>query len=166
MALPLTNEKIQNLFVVDWKTSSPQQIDGLLAKANLPDYKWSFYNCHSKNYAGNRVVNRYISYVFAVLYILKNKRKYDNIVIWQQMIGFMLCLLPRFSSKPKIIISTLLYSPSRVKAGSFRFFLLKNALKKADALLYFSDDMAHDVRNTYPIHAKKYFLLICQFPLM
>jgi hypothetical protein len=49
----------------------------------------------------------------------------------------MLCLLPKFYSNPKIIITTLLYSASRVKVGSFRLFLLEKALKKADALLYF-----------------------------
>ena len=151
------NKKIKNLFVVDWKNTPQHEIDSLLEKAKLPGYEWSFYNCHEKNYIGSGVVNRYISYFLAVIYILKNKRKYNNIIIWQQMIGLMLCLLPKSNSKPKIIITTLLYSPSRVKDGSFRLFLLKQALKKADALLYFSEGMAEDVKTIYPKYAEKIF---------
>jgi len=151
------NKKIKNLFVVDWKNTPSQEIDSLLEKAKLPGYEWSFYNCHEKNYVCSGVVNRYISYFLAVIHIIKNKRKYNNIIIWQQMIGLMLCLLPKFYSKSKIIITTLLYSPSRVKDDSFRLFLLKQALKKADALLYFSEGMAEDVRTIYPEYAEKIF---------
>ena len=157
MDAPAGNKKIKNLFVMDWKNTPPHEIESLLNKTKLPGYEWSFYNCLAKNYAGTGVVNRYISYFFGVIHIVKNKKKYDNIIIWQQMVGLMLCLLPKFYSKPKIIITTLLYSPNRVKAGSFRLFLLKNALKKADALLYFSDAMAQDVITVYPRYASKIF---------
>jgi glycosyltransferase involved in cell wall biosynthesis len=151
------NMNAKNLFVVDWKNAPEKGIDALLNNSNTTGYHWSFYNCLAKNYAGDGVVNRYISYLSAVLYIIRNKKKYDNIIIWQPMIGFILCLLPRFYSRPKIIITSILYSPGRVKKGSFRLFLLKQALKKADALLYFSDGMAEDVRTVYPQYAKKVF---------
>ena len=157
MDTPSGNKKLRNLFIVDWNTASSHEIDSLLNKVKLPGYEWSFYNCREKNYSGIGLMNRYISYFLAIIYILKNKRKYDNIIIFQQIIGLILCLLPKFYSKPKLIITTLLYSPSRVKAGSIRLLLLKKALKKADALLYFSNDMAQDVRTAYPSYAAKVF---------
>ncbi len=154
----LKNKKIKNLFVVDWKNTSAEQIESLLTQANLAStYDWSFYNCHSKNYTHIGIVNRYFSYLLAVFYILKNRKKYANIIIWQQMIGMLLCFLPKVYSTPKIIITTLLYSPSRVKHGSFRLFLLKKALKNADALLYFSKSMADDVKTVYPKYKYKVF---------
>ena len=105
------NMNAKNLFVVDWKNAPEKGIDALLNNSNTTGYHWSFYNCLAKNYAGDGVVNRYISYLSAVLYIIRNKKKYDNIIIWQPMIGFILCLLPRFYSRPKIIITSILYSP-------------------------------------------------------
>lgn len=152
-----SNEVERNLLVVDWKMSTPAEIEGLLNKVNMQGQHWDYFNCSAKTFVKNGTVNRYVSYAVAVLYILRHKKKYNNIIIWQQMIGFMLCLLPRFSSTPKIIITTLLYSPGRVKPGSFRLFLLKQALKRADALLYFSEDMANDVKSCYPMHADKIF---------
>jgi len=152
-----TNKKIKNLFVVDWKNNQPEDIQKLLNKGIPGDYQWSFYNCHEKRYIGTGIANRYISYFLAVIYILRNKKKYDNIIIWQQMIGLILCLFPKFYSKPKIIITTILYSPDRVKTRSFRLFLLKNALKKANALVYYSNGMAQNVREVYPFYAEKIF---------
>ena len=147
----------KNLLVVDWKMTSPEDIESLLNNEIYTGQKWFYFNCQKKTYVKNGTINRYICYIIAVLYIVRNKKKYNNIIIWQQMIGFILCLLPKFSTKPKIIITTLLYSPSRVKEGSIRLFFLKKALKKADALLYFSKDMANDVKNYYPSFASKIF---------
>src|SRR3954468_6206770 len=118
-------KKIKNLLVVDWRETTPARIQELLNTAKMPEYEWSVFNCAARKYSRSGPVNRYITYLVAVIHILKNKSKYDNIIIWQQMIGLMLCLLPKFYSKPKIIITTLLYSPGRVKEGSFRLYLLK-----------------------------------------
>lgn len=93
----------------------------------------------------------------AVLHILKNKNRYNNIVIWQPMIGFILFLIPKYFLTPKIIITTLLYSPARIKKGSIRAYFLKQAVKKADALLYFSYEMAEDVRKGFPKYSDKIF---------
>ncbi|MEO7048303.1 MAG: glycosyltransferase [Ferruginibacter sp.] len=160
MDLQAEDKKIKNLFVVDWKSTTSQALGNLFTNTKLPGSEWKFYNCYGKKYKDIGVLNlhtRYIFYFRSVLHILKNKKKYDNIIIWQPMIGFILCLLPKFYSNPKIIITSLLYSPDRVKAGSFRLFLLKKALKKADALLYFSEDMAQNVRESYPQYAFKVF---------
>jgi len=158
--LQVEDKKIKNLFVVDWKSTTSQALGNLLTNSKLSDSEWEFYNCYGKRYKDIGVLSlhtRYIFYFGAVLHVLKNRKKYDNIIIWQPMIGFIFCLLPRFYSKPKIIITSLLYSPDRVKAGSLRLFLLKKALKKADALLYFSEDMAQNVKESYPQWAYKIF---------
>lgn len=156
MGIPNLNKNLKNLFVVDWQSNSPGEITDLLNNNEFNGYQWTFYNCLAKN-VGKGIVSRYRAYLSAVVYILKNKKKYDNIIIWQPMIGFILSLLPRFYSSPKIIITTILYSPARVKKGSFRLFLLNGALKRADALLYFSDGMAADVKKMYPKFSKKIF---------
>lgn len=154
----LNNKKIKNLFVVDWKNTSPAEIESLLTQSSLTGpYDWSFYNCHTKNYKHIGFVNRYFSYLLAVIYILKNRKKYKNIIIWQQMIGMLLCFVPKYYSTPKIIITTLLYSPARVKQGSFKRLLLNKALKNADALLYFSKSMTNDVKTVYPKYKDKVF---------
>ena len=84
MDLPLKNKKIKNLFVVDWKNTSSQEIDNLLNKAKLEGYEWSFYNCHAKNYAGSGVVNRYISYFLGVVHIIKNKKNTTILLFGKQ----------------------------------------------------------------------------------
>ena len=73
------------------------------------------------------------------------------------MIGMLLCFVPKYYSTPKIIITTLLYSPARVKQGSFKRLLLNRALKNADALLYFSKSMTNDVQTVYPEYKDKVF---------
>ncbi len=148
---------VRNLFVVDWKDVTDHEILRLLNSSGIDNYEWSVFNCQGKNYKEKGLKSRYISYTKAVAYIIKNKSKYDNIIIWQQMIGFMYCLLPRFNFNPKIIVATLLYSPGRLKPKSFRLYLLKTTLRRADALLYFSADMAENVRTVYPVFANKVF---------
>ena len=150
-------KKKKILFVVDWK-DFPNEINSVFTDNQFLDYEWHIYNCILFNKFNSNLLKRYLEYFFAVVYIfLINKNKYDNIVIWQQMIGFILSILPRLKKQPKILITTVLYSPSRVKKGSIRLFLLSKALKNSDALLYYSEDMANDVRKSFPVYAHKVY---------
>lgn len=157
-------KKIKNLFVVDWKNVSSDEINRSLKNAELPGFEWSYYNCQAKTFLGGGFVFRYITYIMAVFHIIRIKSKYDNIVIWQPMIGFVLSFLPKKIVPPKIIISSILYSPARVKFGSFRLYLLKLALKRSDALLYFSEDMAGEVSTVYPQYSEKIFSTYLPIP--
>ena len=149
-------KKKKILFVVDWK-DFPNEINSVFTDNQFLDYEWHIYNCILFNKFNSNLLKRYLEYFFAVFYILVNKNKYDNIVIWQQMIGLILSLLPRLKKTPRIIITTLLYSPSKVSKGSIRLFLLSRALKNSDALLYFSVDMANDVKKSFPVYADKVY---------
>lgn len=153
----LGKKNARNLFVVDWQHKTPDTITALFNKVDLPGYSWFFYDCLAKKYTNNSFLNRYVAYFLAAVYILKNKKKYDNIIIWQPMIGFLLLLLPRFYYTPKIIITTILYSPSRVSKSKLRLYFLKQALKKADALLYFSGAMAKNAKAAFPQYEKKIY---------
>lgn len=149
-------KKKKILFVVDWK-DFPNEIKSVFKEGRFLDYEWHVYNCILFKKLNSNILERYLEYFLAVVYILINKNKYDNIVIWQQMIGFILSIFPRLKKHPKIIITTVLYSPSKVTKGSIRLFLLSRALKNSDALLYYSEDMANDVKKTFPIYANKVY---------
>lgn len=147
----------KNLFVVDWNDISDERIAALLNSLPHEDSEWDFYNCRVEGHWTKNKAKRYASYMKATWHILINGRKYNNIIIWQQMIGFMLSILPRWNKKSMIINSMILYSPSRVRPGSIRMFLLRRGLLNCDALLYFSKDMACDTRTYFPEYASKIF---------
>lgn len=150
-------KKEKNLFVVDWNDISDERIAALLNSSHCEYSEWEFYNCRVEGHWTKNKTRRYASYMRAIWHILVHGKKYKNIVIWQQMIGFMLSILPRWNRTSTIINSMILYSPSRVRRGSIRMFLLRRGLLNCDALLYFSKDMACDTRTHFPEYARKIF---------
>lgn len=96
-------------------------------------------------------------------------RRYAQVVVWQQAIGYLMCLLPGWPTglcaasagaprhRPRLIITTVLWSPSSTAPRSWARWWLWLALRRADALVYFSREMALDTARHHPDHAHKVF---------
>lgn len=132
---------MKKIIVLDWQKKDVNSL------SNNFDDDYLLWNC--KRFFSKRKFTfiRYFEYSYAVLYILLNSKKFKNIIIWQQMIGYILALLPVKKTLQKTIITTVLYSPKNT--SGFRRFLFTNALKKSKALVYFSKEMSKDTKDTY-----------------
>jgi glycosyltransferase involved in cell wall biosynthesis len=91
-------------------------------------------------------------------------RRFGQVVVWRQSIGYLLCALPRWPAwlcaqgrRPQLVLTTVLLSPSSTAPGSWRRGLLELALRRADALVYFSREMAQDTVRHRPTWAHKVF---------
>jgi len=149
--------KKKTLFVVDWDLSK--------IKSNVREYEKKynicFFSCYKDIMRFSGVYGRYYGYFKAVFYILKYKKKYDKVIVWQQMIGYLLLLVcPEFIRLPKIIISTVLFTYDNTEFSFVRRFLLRNALKRASALVYFSKDLSNEMRKKCSGNSDKIYYMI------
>ena len=135
--------------IVDWKASEMEQI-------LMSDHEELFiWNCKRKTIFKNRLIQRYYEYLFALYYVIKNHSKYECVLFWQQIIGFFAALYFSRKQTEKFIISSVLYSPDNTPRFGVKRFLLFNAIKKAKAVLYFSEEMANATKRRYPMISPK-----------
>lgn len=103
-------------------------------------------------------------YLRTALQAAWRSRRFGQVVVWRQSIGYLLCALPRWPARlcaqgrrPQLVLTTVLLSPSSTAPGSWRRGLLELALRRADALVYLSRDMAQDTVRHRPAWAHKVF---------
>lgn len=179
------------LLVVDWSAQAAQElrddlhsvlgIDTTTAGARedteVQDARldWDVLNCPASPAQGGparrgiaraRLALQYLGTAWRAAW---HSRRYAQVVVWQQAIGYLMCLLPRWpawmcaagvgttSHRPRLIITTVLWSPSCTPPWSWPRGWLWLALHRADALVYFSRDMALDTARHHPDHAHKVF---------
>lgn len=138
--------------VVDWAGMGPTELAAWRARCGPVLDRWSVHNCMP------RPVGRWgkgLRYLAAALSVAAAGGGTDRIVLWQQWIGYLCCLLPRSPRAPRLVIATVLYGPTNAPPGSMRRWLLVRALQRADALIYFSKALADDTRRAWPQWAHK-----------
>ena len=147
-------EKI--LLVVDWNELEMNFAVPLISNSKFGS-KVNIWNCKRKVIFTNLVLQRYYEYFRAVLYVIYNHRKYRHIVLWQQIIGFMLGLFPVSTIPRKTIISTVLYSNKNTKESLIKNYIFRNSIKRVKALLYYSEEMSNETKIDFPKYSKKIF---------
>lgn len=167
----------RTLFVVDWDDAGAQdlqaQLDagpGRLSDAAPAPPSWQVLNCPTTAVQAGAAgggwarVAQAGRYLRTALQAAWRSRGFDQVVVWRQSIGYLLCALPRWPARlcaqgrrPQLVLTTVLLSPSSTAPGSWRRGLLELALRRADALVYFSRDMAQDTARHRPAWAHKVF---------
>lgn len=118
--------------------------------------KIKVWNCKRKKIFSNSFIQRYYEYMIAAFYIIINHQKYDYVVIWQQMIGFLLSLFPVNFLK-KVIISTVLYSDNNTKKNFIKNFIFRNSVYRVKALIYYSEEMCNEGKIFFKKYSEKFY---------
>ena len=97
------------------------------------------------------------SYLRAAWWVAREGHRYERVVVWQQWIGLLACLIPgrRGYPRTRLVVTTLLIGPARAGKPGLETALLGLALRRADALVYFSTVLADAVRRAWPHAARK-----------
>lgn len=166
------------LFVVDWDAEGAEdlqcQLRSLWASGGAAE-AWQVLNCATTPLqAGQRRtgVARWrlaLQYLGVAVTAAWRSRRHTQVVVWRQAIGYLICLLPRWPGwlcvaragepgrRPRLIMTTVLLSPSSTAPRSWRRLLFRLALRRADVLIYFSREMAQDTARHHPAQAHKVF---------
>lgn len=138
--------------VVDWAGMDAADLAALRDRHAPALGRWSIDNCLSQ--PASRW-GKGLRYLGAAISVAATGHPAGRVVLWQQWIGYLWSLLPRRRGGPRVIICTVLYGPSNAPPGSLRRGLLVRALKRADALVYFSEGLAEETRRAWPQWAHK-----------
>ena len=167
--------------MVDWSEGAAQELQARLQRlhglqgpaADAGD--WEVLNCPATPLAAGpgrsaaARLGRTLKYLGTACKAAWRSRRYAQVVVWQQAIGYLMCLLPRWPQwlcatghgdealRPRLVITTVLMSPSSLPPHSLRRAVLRLALWRADALVYFSREMAQDTARHHPSQAHKIF---------
>lgn len=178
------------LFVIDWDAQAGEELRQRLEQITAPPSEaldgrrrpqsrpaWQVLNCAASAlqagqgrswWARARLGWRYLRTAVVACWL---SRVQTQTVVWQQVIGYLMCLLPRWpgwacpaGQRAPLIITTVLLSPSSTAPWSRGRLLLELALRRADRLVYFSRDMALDTARHRPALAHKVFWMpLAQF---
>ncbi|MES1181184.1 MAG: hypothetical protein ABUL44_00160, partial [Flavobacterium sp.] len=78
------------LFIEDWPDSfeNASILKTLLDKEFSEEYEWTVWSCKRKINSG--VWYRWKCYIKGAIFAFRNRKKYDAIFIWQQMVAYIL----------------------------------------------------------------------------
>jgi len=143
------------LFVTDWpkEKGNGKALQALLDESYSEKYEWTVWSCMHNG--SIKFFNRWKSYVYGAIYILKNKNKYHTIFIWQQMIGFIMFQITKII--PIKIQNVIIYSYFNYHLSATKKRVVKNTLKKSKALILPSVLMVNDMKNDFPKFKNKIF---------
>ena len=183
---PSSGKTAGTLFIVDWDNGAAKELQERLRSLGEPaplphaghplqPASWEVMNCATTRQVGHRSTTLArgplaLRYLGTAVIAAWRSRRYAQVVVWQQAIGYLMCMLPRWPSmlcaeeaggsgrcRPKLIITTVLLSPSSTAPRFWGRLLLRLALWRADALVYFSREMALDTQRHYRGQAHKVF---------
>lgn len=147
---------IKTLLVVDWNELEMDYCVPIINNSKFGE-TIKIWNCKKKKIFSNPFFQRYYEYISAVAFILQHHKKYTHIVLWQQIIGFMLALLPTKKIHHKTIITTVLYSEKSTKHNIIKNYIFRNSIKKVKALLYYSKEMYNEALVNFKQYNKKFY---------
>jgi glycosyltransferase involved in cell wall biosynthesis len=143
------------LFVADWPETSPnvRALQALLDKDHSEEHEWTVWSCKKK--PDNRTSYRWYSYFKGAFYIIRNRKKYHAIFIYQQMIGFILFeIMNLFNLKiQNIVLYTFIYNTPTFH--KYLNHMVYNALKHSKGIIWDSARMAQDVKKQFPEFTEK-----------
>lgn len=155
------------LWVIDWDADAAAEVRSRLQRLGAA---WQVINCpmdplhagQGRSWsARSRLWMRYLATAIKAAW---RSRGADQTVVWQQLIGYLMCVLPRWPAwactsgqSPRLIITTVLLSPAHGARRGLGAAVLGLALRRADGLVYFSREMALETARQHPRFAHKVF---------
>jgi len=144
------------LFLSDW----PDNIENIKMLQNLlnnefsGDYEWTVWSCKKKK--DNSLIYRWVSYFSGAFYVIRNRRAYHAVFIWQQMVGYILFEIMRIIrfNLPGIIFFTII-SDSNFLFRYFKNHFIRISLKFSKAVIWPSEEMANNAKKNFPEFATR-----------
>lgn len=144
------------LFIADWPNNieNKKVLQSLLDKDYSENYEWTVWTCKKRK--DNGLLYRWLCYTKGALYAIINRKKYDAIIMWQQMVGYILFEIVSIIRLkiPQIVLYTFIYNSS-TRSRYFQKHMVKNALRHSKAIIWDSSDMSQEVKNDFPEFAFK-----------
>ena len=145
------------LFVSDW--TYPDMPLGTLVSPNSSPYVMTHWSCKKRQSTG--LLYRWYCYFRGAFYIIKNRKKFDTIIIWQQMIGFILFVLNKVFANtrhPQVFVMSISYSTDlKGINGKIQKAFLLSALKYAKGLIWFSSKTANEAKDYFLQYSGKIY---------
>lgn len=149
------------LFVADWPDSFKNQavLQALLEKKFSDRYEWTVWSCKKKTQSD--VWYRWRCYFKAAFYIIRNRKKYDAIFIWQQMIAYILFEIRRFIpfKLPRTVFFTFVYNSETI-FRNYRKHMVGSALKYTKGIIWDSEHIRDEVKKDFPKYADKNYYAV------
>ncbi len=139
------------LFIVDWpnQIENVQVLQLLLDNDYSENYEWKVWSC--KKGKDNGLLYRWYCYTRGALYVIKNRKKYHAIFLWQQMVGYILFEIKKIIHLeiPNIIFFTFIYNSNTI-FRKYKKHLVNNALRQSKAVLWPTLEMSNEVKKDFP----------------
>jgi hypothetical protein len=145
------------LFISDWPDSFKNGValQQLLDKKFSADYEWTIWTC--KKETDSSVRYRWRCYFKGAMYAIRNRKKYDAIFIWQQMVAFILFELKRFMPirMPPVVFFSFIYLDSETAFRRYKKPMVRRALKFSKGIIWDSEDALNAVKRDFPKYSLK-----------
>lgn len=134
---------IKNVILIDF----PQDDEWDFKKAieNVTKVDWNIIRCICNKYRFGKLSNmlRYIKYFLFSFRIFVNRKRFDNIVAWQQFYGLLFALYCNFFGVKKVnklTVMTFIYKPKKGFLGKVYYKMMKNMVnsKYIDQIICYS----------------------------
>jgi hypothetical protein len=148
------------LFLCDWpdNVKNVEVLQELLDRDYSDNYEWEVWSCKKK--CDHRLLYRWYCYIKGALYVIKNRKKYHTIIIWQQMVGFILFELLRITRlKTSDIVFCSIITESNVIFRYFKKHFIKSSLMLSRVVIWPTLEMANEVKKDFPeLGTKNYYI--------
>lgn len=152
----------KNIILTDWSLNEDWKFKDLLNE--YTDFKWialginicGGQNCHIK-----KIINVYLKYFIFSLNIFLNRKKYKNIIAWQQFLGLIFafyCKVFKVKIFPKLYIMTFIYKPKKGLVGKIYFKFIESTLnsKYIEKVICFSKYEIQYYSNLFNVQVEKF----------
>jgi len=144
------------LFISDWPDSfeNGPALQALLDKNFSQDYEWTVWSC--KKETDSNVRYRWRCYFKGAVHAIRNRKKYDAIFIWQQMVAYILFEIKRFIpfKIPPVVFFTFIYNSDTI-FRKYKKHMVGNALRYAKGIIWDSEEIADAVKTDFPTSGSK-----------
>jgi len=154
-------DECKNIILIDFKKKEKWEFREELEKQT--NIKWEEIEAVSNKIRKNKFYNviRYFKYFLFPLTVFFNRKKYSNIIAWQQFYGLLYAFYCRtFHVKKcnKLIIMTFIYKPKRGFIGKIYYKFMKYAVqsKYIDKIICFSKKECEEYAEIFNLEKEKF----------
>lgn len=152
---------MENIILIDFPKADEWEFKKELnKKTNL---EWKEIEFVSNNIRKNKIDNivRYLKYIYFPFKIFRNRKKYKNIIAWQQFYGILFAFYSRLfhvKKHNKLIVMTFIYKPKKGFKGKIYYKFVKYAIesKYIDKLVCFSKKECEEYPTIFNVDKSKF----------
>jgi glycosyltransferase involved in cell wall biosynthesis len=153
--------KSKNVILIDFPKAEQWKFKEVLNEKT--HMQWEEIELVSNQIRKNKAANviRYLKYVFFPLKVFFSRKKYDNIIAWQQFYGLLYafyCRLFHTKKRNKLIIMTFIYKPKNGVIGRIYYKFMNYIVqsKYIDSFICFSKNECEYYTNLFNVQEDKF----------